>query len=56
MNIDPRQFINCSHTRKEKYGIFHRCADCKYHFCYDETKYSHPDQYKDQWRIQGKSK
>ena len=40
-------FINCNHTRKEEYGSFHRCADCKYHFCYDEEKYSHLDQYKD---------
>ena len=47
MKIDPRNFIGCKHTRKEKYGDFHRCADCKYHFCFDDTKYSHPDQYKD---------
>ena len=47
MKVDPRNFIGCKHIRKEKYGVFHRCADCKYHFCYDETKYSHPDQYKD---------
>ena len=47
MKVDPRNFIGCNHTRKEKYGVFHRCADCKYHFCYDDEKYSHPDQYKD---------
>ena len=47
MKVDPKNFIGCNHTRKEKYGDFHRCADCKYHFCFDETKYSHPDQYKD---------
>ena len=40
MYTDPK-------NRKEKYGIFHRCADCKYHFCYDDTKYSHPNQYRD---------
>ena len=44
---DPKNFMNCKHTHKEKYGHFHRCADCKYHFCYDDQKYSHPDQYKD---------
>ena len=44
---DPKNFIGCKHIRKEEYGVFHRCADCRYHFCYDETKYSHPDQYKD---------
>ena len=47
MYIDPKNFIGCKHNRKEKYGIFNRCADCKYHFCYDDTKYSHPNQYKD---------
>ena len=47
MKVDPKNFINCNHTRKEEYGKFHRCADCKYHFCYDDKKYSHPDQYKD---------
>ena len=47
MYIDPKNFIGCKHNRKERYGIFHRCADCKYHFCYNETKYSHPNQYKD---------
>ena len=43
----PRNFIGCNHIRKEKYGVFHRCADCRYHFCYDDKKYSYPDQYKD---------
>ena len=47
MYTDPKNFIGCKHNRKEKYGIFHRCADCKYHFCFDDTKYSHPNQYKD---------
>ena len=43
---DPDGFMNCKHTRKEEYGEFHRCADCRYHFCNDDLKYSHPDQYK----------
>ena len=47
MYTDPKNFIGCKHNRKKKYGIFHRCADCRYHFCYDDTKYSHPNQYKD---------
>lgn len=47
MYVDPKNFIGCKHNRKKKYGIFHRCADCRYHFCYDDTKYSHPNQYKD---------
>ena len=44
---DPDNFIGCKHTRKEEYGFLHRCADCRYHFCYGDKKYSHPDQYKD---------
>lgn len=44
---DYEFYGNCKHTRKEKSGDFHRCADCGYHFCCDVQKYSHPDQYKD---------
>ena len=44
---DDDEFSNCNHTRKMKCGDFHICEDCNYHFCYDDQKYSHPDQYKD---------
>lgn len=45
---DFELFGNCNHTRKEKkIGDLYRCADCGYHFCYDDQKYAHPDQYKD---------
>ena len=37
MKVDPKNFINYNHTRKEEYG----------EFCYDDKKYSHPDRYKD---------
>ena len=42
---DDDKYGNCKHTRKIKHGLFHRCEDCDYHFCYDDRKYSHPDQY-----------
>ena len=44
---NEQAFKNCNHVHKDKAVEFHRCADCGYHFAYDNLKYSHPDQYKD---------